>query len=159
MANLSSSPREIAEKLIDELYVEAMVLADEARSYLELSGMKDRDDVQPLMRIHLSCESLKITTRLMQVIAWLLTRRALARGEIDAVEAASEKYRLGDAAPTDQSSTLAFPSDMRVLIAASESLYQRALRLEEQLVGGLQDDRGVASSPARDLMHRLESAF
>lgn len=160
MADMSpSSPREIAEKLIDELYLEAMVLADEARSYLELSGMGNRDDVEPLTRIQLSCESLKITTRLMQVIAWLLTRRALARGEIDAVEAASEKYRLGDAAPTDQRSTLAFPSDMRVLIAASESLYQRALRLEEQLVGGPQEHRSAAGSPARDLMHRLESAF
>lgn len=159
MPNMSSSPLEIAEKLIDELYLEAMVLADEARSYLELWGMRDRDDVQPLTRIQLSCESLKVTTRLMQVIAWLLTRRALARGEIDAAEAASEKYRLGDAAPTDHRTTIGFPSDMRVLIAASESLYQRALRLEEQLVGGIQDDRGAASSPARDLMHRLESAF
>lgn len=159
MADLSHSPSALAERLIDELYIEAMVLADEARSYLEISGTRQNEEVEPVTRIHLSCESLKVTTRLMQVIAWLLTRRALARGEIDEAEAASEKYRLGDAAPTDQRATLGFPSDMRVLIAASESLYQRAIRLEEQLVGGIHADSIAAASPARDLMQRLELAF
>lgn len=146
-------------KLVDDLYCEAMVLADEARAYLERDASVEREMLALEDRVHFSCESLKITTRLMQVIAWLLSRRAYARGEISLEECRSDRYRLGDAAPSDQNCTRAFPAEMRVLIAASESLYARALRLEEQFV----DDRhGIPTqglSPARDLMRMLETAF
>ncbi|HEX7820291.1 MAG TPA: DUF1465 family protein [Sphingobium sp.] len=146
-------------KLIDDLYVEAMVLADEARGYLEKGAMLERDLLEPMDRVHFSCEALKITTRLMQVIAWLLSRRAYMRGEIDLAESRSEKFRLGDAAPSDASATMSFPTDMRVLIAASESLYVRAQRLEEQLVDRPQAGARQGNSPAHDLMQMLERAF
>jgi regulator of CtrA degradation len=54
-------------KLVDDLHVEAMVLADEARTYLESDAGRDLSD--PFERMQFSCESLKVTTRLMQVIA------------------------------------------------------------------------------------------
>lgn len=146
-------------KLIDDLYVEAMVLADEARGYLERGAMAEREMLEPMERVQFSCEALKITTRLMQVIAWLLSRRALLRGEIDMAEARSEKYRLGEAASTDHYTTRDLPGDMRVLIAASESLYMRAVRLEEQLVDRPQPGSRVVNSPARDLIALLETAF
>lgn len=146
-------------KLVDDLYVEAMVLADEARAYLEKGAMLERDLLEPMDRVHFSCEALKITTRLMQVIAWLLSRRAFQRGEIDLIESRSEKYRLGDAAATDMQSTGVFPSEMRVLIAASESLYLRAQRLEEQLFDRQLPGMRPGNSPARDLMVMLETAF
>jgi regulator of CtrA degradation len=146
-------------KLIDDLYVEAMVLADEARAYLEKGATLERDLLEPVDRVHFSCEALKVTTRLMQVIAWLLSRRAYLRGEIELAESRSEKFRLGDAAPTDAGTTRIFPADMRVLITASESLYMRAQRLEEQLVDRPLADMRGGSSPARDLMQMLRSAF
>jgi len=146
-------------KLIDDLYVEAMVLADEARGYLEKGAVMERELLDPVERVSFSCEALKITTRLMQVIAWLLSRRAYLRGEIDLAESRSEKYRLGDAAASDSHVTRDFPSDMRVLIATSESLYKRAERLEEQLVDRIAPGARVGNSPARDLMQLLEMAF
>ncbi|MET0365034.1 MAG: DUF1465 family protein [Sphingobium sp.] len=146
-------------KLIDDLYVEAMVLADEARGYLEKGAAVERELLEPMERVQFSCEALKITTRLMQVIAWLLSRRAFLRGEIDAAEVRSEKYRLGDAAATDHYTTRDLPSDMRVLIAASESLYMRAQRLEEQLIDRPQAGARPGNSPARDLMKLLETSF
>lgn len=159
MADLSSRAVILADKLVDELYVEAMVLADEARSYLDAATKWPTDDRDPAKQMVLSCESLKVTTRLMQVIAWLLSRRAFARGEIDAAQAVGEQYRLGDAAPTGEHATVGFPSDLRVLIATSESLYQRALRLEEKLVGASATSVDLTTSPARDLMERLNAAF
>lgn len=146
-------------KLIDDLYVEAMVLADEARAYLEKGATAERDMLDPMERVQFSCEALKVTTRLMQVIAWLLSRRALLRGEIDAAEARSEKYRLGDAAATDHYTTRDLPGDMRVLIAASESLYLRTTRLEEQLVDRPQPGARPGYSPARDLIAWLETTL
>ena len=59
-----------------------MLLADEARSYFEGRARVDRDALDPWMRVGFSCESLKVTTRLMHVIAWLLARRAVAEGEL-----------------------------------------------------------------------------
>lgn len=146
-------------KLIDDLYVEAMVLADEARAYLEKGAVVERELLDPVERVSFSCEALKVTTRLMQVIAWLLSRRAVLRGEIDLIEGRSDKYRLGDAATSDAYATRDFPADMRVLIAASESLYLRAQRLEEQLIDRALPGMMKGNSPARDLMHLLETAF
>jgi len=77
-------------KLVDDLYVEAMVLADEARAYLELGAAIERALLDPFDRVLFSCESLKVTTRVMQVIAWLLTQRAVV-GARSAVRKAAPK--------------------------------------------------------------------
>ena len=65
-------------RLIDSLYTEAMLLADEARGYFDEVGREQRDMLGAMDRVVFSCESLKVTTRLMHVIAWLLTQRAVA---------------------------------------------------------------------------------
>ena len=57
-----------------------MLLADEARGYFDDAGRGDRDSLDALGRVVFSCESMKVTTRLMHVIAWLLTQRAVAGG-------------------------------------------------------------------------------
>ena len=71
----------IHRKMIDSLYVEAMVLADEARGYFDQGARVEREALDPLGRVTFSCESLKVTTRLMHVIAWLLTQRAVDSGD------------------------------------------------------------------------------
>ena len=58
----------LQERLIDQLYVEAMVLADEARCYFDEGGRAERDALDPMIRVSFSCESLKVTTRLMHEI-------------------------------------------------------------------------------------------
>ena len=63
------------------------MLADEARSYFDTGGRDDRLSLDPLDRVGFSCESLKVTTRLMHVIAWLLTQRAVAAGELSRAQA------------------------------------------------------------------------
>src|SRR3990170_3001949 len=92
---------QLTPKLIDSLYVEAMVLADEARSYFDRHGREDRDSLDPLLRVGFSCESLKVTTRLMHVIAWLLTQRAVEAGELTRAQARRPARRLGEAAESD----------------------------------------------------------
>lgn len=143
-------------RLVDDLYVDAMVLADEARAYLESDAGTARELCDPFDRVQFSCESLKITTRLMQVIAWLLAQRAAARGEIERSEIRTEKYRLGEAAPSDPRYTRIFPIEMQAIIAASEKLYLRAKRLEEQRMDRMGIGQAPAASPARALMRLLE---
>ena len=72
----------ITPRLVDSLYTEAMLLADEARSYFDDAGREDRVALEPFVRVTFACESLKVTTRIMHIVAWLLTQRAVETGEI-----------------------------------------------------------------------------
>jgi len=141
-------------RLVDGLYVEAMVLADEARSYFDTCGRDDRLSLDPLDRVGFSCESLKVTTRLMHVIAWLLTQRAVAAGELSSEQAVAAERRLGQAADTDRALLARLPEAAAELIRASEELYDRVGRLD---LGHVAED--PAGSPARSLFSRLQRSF
>ena len=141
-------------KLVDSLYVEAMVLADEARSYFDRNGRDDRESLDPLLRVGFSCESLKVTTRLMHVIAWLLTQRAVAAGELTRSQAGESERRLGPAPESDEALLPRLPQAAMDLIRASEELYGRVLRLDEGSFG-----ETPPGSPARSLLNRLERSL
>ena len=140
-------------RLVEGLYTEALLLADEARSYFDDGARSDRLTLDPLTRVAFSCEALKVTTRLMHIVAWLLTRRAMEAGEIASAAPAGRGRRLGKAAATDVESVALFPEAARTLIAGSCDLYARVERLEQ---GGAPDG---GPGPARALYNRLERAF
>lgn len=141
-------------RLVNSLYTEAMLLADEARAYFERQGRDDREALDPLCRVTLSCESLKVTSRLMHVLAWLLTERAIELGQMSDEEAAAAARRLGDAAPSDAASLQGLPAAAIALIDSSQDLYARVRRLEVDAPADM-----PAASPALSLLDRLERAF
>ena len=141
-------------KLVDTLYVEAMLLADEARSYFDSCGRDDRLSLDPVDRVGLSCVSLKVTTRLMHVIAWLLSQRAVAAGELSRAQAGASERRLGDAPETDEPLLARLPESAVNLIRSSEELYNRVRRIDEGHFG-----TAPAGSPARSLLHRLQRSL
>ncbi|WP_156678094.1 DUF1465 family protein [Sphingomonas profundi] len=140
-------------RLVDALYTEAMILADEARGYFDERGRFEREALAPIARVAFTCESLKVTTRLMHIIAWLLTRRALEAGEISAEEAREPARRLGRIDAADPASAAALPETALALVAASDDLYQRVRRLDEGL------EQPAEACPAHGLLRRLERAF
>jgi regulator of CtrA degradation len=142
-------------KLVASLYTEAMLLADEARSYFDMSGRCDRDSLDPIDRVGFSCESLKVTTRLMHVIAWLLTQRAVEAGELSPSQARRPARRLGEAPDSDEALLPRLPEAAVVLIHASRDLYARVKRLDDVPAQGAEPQ----ASPARSLMSRLERSF
>ncbi|MDP8993428.1 MAG: DUF1465 family protein [Pseudomonadota bacterium] len=144
---------ELAPKLIDSLYVEAMVLADEARAYFDSDGRGERLALDPLVRVGFACESLKVTTRLMQAIAWLLTQRAVAAGELSRTQATRPDRRLGEAPESDPEVLPALPEAALALIRASQDLYDRIRRIDE---GAAPDPQ---PSPARSLLSRLQRSL
>ncbi len=141
-------------RLIDSLYVEAMLLADEARSYFDEGGRLEREALDPMARVAFSCESLKVTTRLMHVIAWLLTQRAIDAGEMTAREALDPSRRLGLPPVTDAAAMAAMPPHAQALIEASADLFRRTARLDES-----QAEDAPSTSPALSMLRRLEVAF
>ena len=144
----------IHRKLIDQLYVEAMLLTDEARGYFDQAGRADRDGLTPLQRVAFSCESLKVTTRLMHVIAWLLTHRAVAAGEMRPEQALDPSRRLGEQPPSDAALLADLPPRSAALIEASIDLHRRVGLLDEAQVA-----ERAAASPVRALQERLALAF
>ncbi len=141
----------ITSRLIDSLYTEAMLLADEARSYFDDAGREERASLDPFARVGFACESLKVTTRIMHIVAWLLTQRAIESGEIPLPGGGRPERRLGHAAESDPAVVNQLPESAQRLINASSELYARVRRIDE---GSFEME--ASQSPARALMGRLE---
>jgi regulator of CtrA degradation len=126
----------ITSRLVDGLYTEAMLLADEARSYFDSD--RARGIAPAEAAVAFSCESLKVTTRLMHIIAWLLNQKAIRAGEIRSDDMASLES-LGYAPATDNSWLDELPEEARALILASEDLYYRVQRVSEGMARSADD--------------------
>ena len=141
----------ITPRLVDSLYTEAMLLADEARTYFDGAGRGDRDTLPATARVGFACESLKVTTRIMHIVAWLLTQRALENGEMPRGDSAVIERRLGHANPFHEELVAQLPAEAQRLIRESADLYDRLKRLDDH-----QHEPADTPSPARELMGRLQ---
>lgn len=154
LRSIAAAEGVLTPRLVSALYIEAMVLADEVRAYFDETGREERDSLAPLQRVSFSCESLKVTTRLMHIIAWLLTWRAVEAGEISAAQAHEPSRRLGRASDSDELIIAQLPEKARQLINGSRDLYNRVARID----AGFSPESSLVS-PARKLIDRLEAAF
>jgi regulator of CtrA degradation len=143
---------ELTPKLLDSLYTEAMLLADEARSYFDRDQLSG--NLSPEISVAFSCESLKVTTRLMHSIAWLLNQKALRAGELSQFDADSDARDLGYAPASDGYQVERFPPEAQSLIAASEDLYFRLQRFS-----GKMRDQKVAMPEPLAMMERIRASF
>jgi regulator of CtrA degradation len=142
---------QLTPKLIEALYTEAMVLADEARSYFDCESL--HHGLSPEVSVAFSCESLKVTTRLMHSIAWLLDQKAIAAGEIPGT-AQGDARHLGYAPASDPFQVGRFPEDAQALIASSEDLYFRLQRFS----GKLSAEQAEVPAPLA-MMERIRASF
>lgn len=121
----------------DKTYNEALELTEETHAYL--SEIKDNilSSASPIEDLCLRCESFRLSTRLMQVVAWLLIQRAIHAGELSASEVAEDdQYRLGatDVCRDDSyHHHPAIPSAMTEMLDRSLNLYIRIERLDEMM--------------------------
>jgi len=159
MPSTISLDRGLHRGLVDGLYLEAMLMADEARSYFDGGDVQGEGMDDPLRRVAFACESLKVTTRLMHIIAWLLSQRAWQRGEIGDADLCDDKYRLGRASESDPLLIASFPFAARALIEASHDLYDRVARLQDRLDRMAGPSAMPENNPARALLDRLHTAF
>lgn len=144
------------------LFREGMSMVEDAAAYLDGPG---RDEARLLSRhaaLSYASESMRLTTRLMQIASWLLVQRAVAEGEITPGEALQEKTRVRlaahDATDTGAASVAELPLRLQELILASRRLHARLQHLD-RLIG---DDRPTpvpAASPAVSQQDRLRAAF
>ncbi len=114
---------------VENLYVDAMLLADEAHAAFAAQRDLGRAGDDSLLQIGLACESLKTTTRLMHVIAWLLHRRAMIAGDPGAGPNDSAA-RIGAPVAADWDICARFDEPLRRIVAASERLFERIATIE-----------------------------
>ncbi|OAO01030.1 DUF1465 family protein [Parasphingorhabdus sp.] len=141
-------------KLLDAFYTESMVLADEARSYFESGRFNQEADHDSLLAVSFSCESLKVTTRLMHCIAWLLNQKAVHSGELSDGELWHHDRALGYATGSDQLMVDRFPLEARQIVMASEELFERLQRISDRL-----ERQHADESEVQNMFKRLEKSF
>ncbi len=121
-------------------YDEAFALLVEARDYLADQEGNHRDRLSPDLRLAANCEALRLTSRLTQVMAWLLVQKAVHAGEMTADQARGDAFRLGGhsvclkTGPDDNQN---LPKGLRDLLSRSYHLYRRIERLDIALADGL----------------------
>jgi regulator of CtrA degradation len=126
-----SQPATINPRIIEALYCEALVLADEVRVSFDKSVRQANDrDEEDLARIALSCEALRTTTRMMHGLAWLLNHRAYFSGELTEFQLLRHG-RLAVDYPAANAERLALVDPhTRSLIGATERFYARLVRID-----------------------------
>jgi len=117
--------------IVETLYTEALILADEVRAAFDLSGRLDSaSENEDLARIAMSCEALRTTTRMMHIIAWLLNQRAYFNGEISELALRRHGRLPSKTAKSDPEQLAMIDPDIRDLVLTTERLYARIERLD-----------------------------
>ncbi len=112
-------------------YDEAFDLLLEARDYLAYREPIDRQAIDIGDRLVVNCEAMRLTSRLTQIMAWLLVQRAVVAGEITPSEAAAERNRLaGQSVCRARNAAARIPPSLQSLLDRSYSLYTRVERLD-----------------------------
>lgn len=122
----------IHEQVIDDLYAEALMLADDARAVFDLRDQTSRGNSPDEVRIALSVEGLRTTTRVMHVLAWLLNQRAYHAGELSKAQLLRHGT-LGEERPSDPANMQLLEPATRMLIRETERLHARVARLDEEM--------------------------
>ncbi|OBX18888.1 AraC family transcriptional regulator [Erythrobacter sp. QSSC1-22B] len=140
--------------IIEELYSEALLLADEARGAFDMRGEMAPDGGRNEERVALSIEGLRTTTRLMHVLAWVLNQRAYLAGELN-----EHQLRRHGRLPAERPSMPGMMDKLlpetRQLVRESERLHARVERLDRDW-----PQTQAARLGAVDAMHsRIAEAF
>lgn len=135
------TPVSIGQKLASSdsfksLFREGMGLVEAAASYLDSTGREESRRLPRIEALAYASESMRLTTRLMQLASWLLLQRAVNEGELSPAQAASEKrkVRLSAQEPTANPEVFSrLPERLRELVSQSLQLQDRVLRLDKMI--------------------------
>jgi regulator of CtrA degradation len=145
-------------ELFDRTFQEGMELVEETAAYLDGGGRQDSKLLSRSAALAYAGESMRLTTRLMQVASWLLVQRAVREGDMNPAEACQERYRLaeptedGRAAPAD-----ALPAGLLQLLERSGRLYERVLHLDRRMYR--EEPATEAEHPVLSQIEKLQAAF
>ena len=129
--NTISFARKLAESpRFKTLFRDGMNLVEEVAAYLDGPGREQAKDLPRPLALAYAAESMRLTTRLMQLASWLLVQRAVNEGEMTQAQAAAEKHKVRLCAQDVASG----PGIYVQLPHQLQELTGRSLRLQARLV-------------------------
>src|SRR5262245_19865884 len=143
------------------IFKEGMGLVEETANYLDGPGRQDARLLDRTGAIAYATESMRLTTRLMQLASWLLLQRAVSAGELSLEDASKEKHRI-NLAEIGAGHTLTgydqIPAALRDLVDRSLKLHERIQKLDAMLSAQAKI-AAPQPSPVSHQMDRLAAVF
>ena len=143
-------------ELFDRTFHEGMELVEETASYLDGDGRRESKLLSRATALAYAGESMKLTTRLMQIASWLLVQRAVREGDMTAQAACEPRYRLADR-PASEPSHPELPIALVEYLVRTDKLYDRVLHLDRRMY--LDEPEEDAVNPVQSQLDRLTAAF
>ena len=148
-----------ASELFDRTFQEGMELVEETAAYLDGTGRHESKRLSRSAALAYASESMRLTTRLMQMASWMLVQRAVREGQMAPDEACNDRYRIANdlfkAQPSEQPDRL--PLGLLNLLERAGRLYERVLHLDRRMYLEVPADAG--SHPVLLQQDRLQAAF
>ena len=156
-------PRIVASGGFTALYREGMSLIEDVAAYLDGDGRADSRALTREASFVYATESMRLTTRLMQLASWLLLQRAVNEGELTPENARLEKEKVKfSATPTERGGPgfTALPDRLRDYIAQGDRLFDRVQQFD-RLERGTVAETAPADTEGSigDQLARLRAAF
>jgi regulator of CtrA degradation len=144
------------------VYSEGMALIEDTARYLDGDGRRRSGDLDQSTGLLYSTESMRLTTRLMQLASWLLIRRAVTEGEMAPEEAYEKKNKIKlmpAQIPAKSAAWDGLPDRLKELIETSHRLHARVLKLDAMLSVELAGVEAGPDNPQRTNLQRLLAAY
>lgn len=142
------------------LFREGMTLVEETAAYLDGDGRAEAKALERNVSLTYATESMRLTTRLMQLASWLLLHRAVKEGEMTLTQANREKtkVKLTAADPGPDDVLIKLPEQLQELIARSMALQGKVRRLDATMHVPA-ELRAPIGNPLVPQLNRLKAAF
>lgn len=147
-------------ELFERTFQDGMDLVEEAAGYLDGEGRQESKLLSRNAALGYAAESMRLTTRLMQVASWLLVQRAVREGDMAPSAACEDRYRLNVDPPGDEPMARAvraeLPRGLTALADRAERIHERARHLDRRMYV---DSAHEAPNLVLSHMDRLKTAF
>ena len=143
------------------LFREGMDLVEETAAYLDGPGRQESKKLARSAALAYATESMRLTTRLMQLASWLLLHRAVKEGEMSLAQANKEKakVKLSVSEMSDEENIKLVPQQLRSLIERSKALQLAIRRLDATMHATADPARVRTGNPVERQLGILKAAF
>jgi regulator of CtrA degradation len=146
-------------ELFERTFQEGMELVEATAAYLDGAGRQDSKLLSRSAALAYASQSMRLTTRLMQVASWLLVQRAVREGDMAPGSARDAGYRLAAEQEAEPESAESLPAPLADLVARSEQLFERVRRLDARMYAEAPPDGAAPEHPVLSQLERLKDAF
>ena len=148
-------------ELFERTFQEGMELVEETAGYLDGEGRQESKLLSRNAALAYAGESMRLTTRLMQVASWLLVQRAVREGDMAPAAACEDRYRLNAQeiakADAEQAARAELPRGLTRLADRAERLYERVRHLDKRMY--LESQATEPANAVLSHMNKLRTAF